>query len=47
MAQKIRASISIMSGPTFAYEVANEKPAAATVASKSIKCGQDLANISV
>ena len=36
MAQKIRASISIMSGPTFAYEVANEKPAAATVASKSI-----------
>lgn len=36
LAQNINALISIISGPSFAYEVANDKPAAVTVASKSI-----------
>jgi glycerol-3-phosphate dehydrogenase (NAD(P)+) len=36
IAHNIKASISIISGPTFAYEVASEKPTAATIASKSI-----------
>lgn len=36
IAQNINALVSIISGPTFAYEVASEKPTAVTVASKSI-----------
>lgn len=36
IAQNVNASVSIISGPTFAYEVANEKPAAVTIAAKSI-----------
>lgn len=36
IAQNINAQISIISGPTFAYEVANGKPAAVTIASKSV-----------